>query len=302
MQLIVSPSYGNRGIKSMTRIYEALETVGLGQEPGHGDAQEAVPVQMPSPEQEVVPLDPDVLRPEEIRRHKWQPSADTLVSLARRGAGVEQFRQLRSRLSGCRDEAPTKTILISSGLPEEGKTFVTANLALSLGRNGEKNILLIDGDLRRPRLHDLLGAPNTPGLGDYLAGSCGVTEIMQRDTSFKSAGTGIATGISNLTFLPAGECGDNASELAANHRMEQLIKCVSLHFDWILIDASPVLVVTDAVDLARAADAVLLVARAGVTKYEEAQRTQSAFSNTRVLGIVLNAARGVPQSSYYYSY
>ncbi len=286
----------------MTRIFEGLETVGM----GHlaitdGRDQDTAAVDSTS-EPQPSSREPDLVLPEEIQRYKWEPSTDTLVSLARRGAGVEQFRQLRSRLSGLRDEAPTKTILISSGLPEEGKTFVTANLALSLGRNREKSILLIDGDLRRPRLHELLGAPNRLGLVDYLSGASGITEIMQRDTSFKAGGSGGASGISNLTFVPAGKCGDNAGELAANHRMEQLIKCVSPHFDWILIDASPVLVVTDGVDLARAADAVLLVARAGITKFEDAQRTKSAFGNARVLGTVLNAARGVPNGTYYYSY
>jgi len=286
----------------MTRIFEGLETVGLEHlAVANGENHDAPAAKITS-EQHASPREPDLLRPEDVQQYKWEPSPATLVSLARRGAGVEQFRQLRSRLSGFRDEAPTKTVLISSGLPEEGKTFVTANLALSLGRNGEKNILLIDGDLRRPRLHELLGAPNRIGLVDYLSGSCGITEIMQRDNSFKTAGNGAANGISNLTFISAGTCGDNAAELAANHRMEQLIRCVSAHFDWILIDASPVLVVTDAVDLARAADAVLLVARAGITKYEDAQRTKSAFGNTRVLGTVLNAARGVQHRAYYYNY
>ena len=102
-------------------------------------------------------------------------------TLAERGAGVEQFRSLRSRVYQARYEAPLKTILIASGMPEEGKSFVVANLAMSLARNSIHHILLIDGDLRRPTLHSMLGAPNTLGLSDYLAGKAGLAEIMQRD-------------------------------------------------------------------------------------------------------------------------
>jgi protein-tyrosine kinase len=91
--------------------------------------------------------------------------------LADRGAGVEQFRRLRSHVYQARYEAPLKTILIASGMPSEGKSFIAANLAISLARNSIHNILLIDGDLRRPTLHDLLGAPNSPGLADYLDGA-----------------------------------------------------------------------------------------------------------------------------------
>jgi protein-tyrosine kinase len=104
-------------------------------------------------------------------------------TLADRGAGVEQFRSLRSRIYQARYEAPLKTILISSGMPSEGKSFVAANLAMSLARNSVNNILLIDGDLRRPTLHSLLGAPNDVGLSEYLAGTAELNAIMQRDRS-----------------------------------------------------------------------------------------------------------------------
>jgi capsular exopolysaccharide synthesis family protein len=224
-------------------------------------------------------------------------------TLAERGEGVEQFRSLRTHVYQARYEAPLKTILISSGMPSEGKTFVAANLAMSLARNSVNNILLIDGDLRRPTLHSLLGAPNTPGLSEYLAETAELSDIMQRDRSPKTVESATARGISNLTFIPSGKCGDNSSELAANHRIEELVATLSPHFDWILIDTPPVLAVTDAVDLARAADAVLLVVREASTPFDVAQRTQAAFSNSRILGFVLNAVKNAPPSgSYYYYY
>jgi protein-tyrosine kinase len=91
-----------------------------------------------------------------------------LPTLGDRGESIEQFRGLRSQIYQFRDQAPLKTILVSSGVPAEGKTFVAANLAISLARNKNNSVLLIDGDLRSPSLHAILGAPDIPGLTEYL--------------------------------------------------------------------------------------------------------------------------------------
>ncbi len=240
---------------------------------------------------------------EGIARHPWKPAILSLPTLADRGAGVEQFRSLRSRIYQSHYEAPMKTILIASGMPSEGKSFVAANLAVSLARNSVNNILLIDGDMRRPTLHNLLGASDSPGLSDYLEGSLGVMDVMQRDSNLEVADGAGVNGISNLTFIPSGKAKDNSSELVANHRIEVLIAAVSSHFDWILIDSPPALAVTDAIDLGRAADAVLLVARGASTPYEVARRTQAAFSKSRILGFVLNDVKNAPhKGSYSYNY
>jgi capsular exopolysaccharide synthesis family protein len=239
---------------------------------------------------------------EKIAQHPWRPSIISLPTLADRGAVVEQFRSLRSHIYQARYEAPLKTILISSGLPMEGKSFIAANLAMSLARNSIHNILLIDGDLRRPTLHNLLGAPDAPGLSDYLKGSAELIDIMQRDRSTKPTKDGMVGSITNLTFIPSGKGSDSSSELVANHRIEELIATASPYFDWIVIDGPPVLAVADAVDLARAADAVLLVARGASTPYEAAQRTHAAFSSSRILGYVLNNVKDAPRSGSYYNY
>jgi Mrp family chromosome partitioning ATPase len=136
-----------------------------------------------------------------------------------------------------------------------------------------------------------------------LEGTVGLIDVMQRYGSPETAGDGHANIISNLTFIPSGKSSDNSSELVANHRIEELIAAVSPHFNWIVIDSPPVLAVTDAVDLARAADAILLVAREASTRYDVAQRTQAAFSNSRILGFVLNAVKDAPRkNSYDYGY
>ena len=114
-----------------------------------------------------------------------------------------------------------------------------------------------------------------------------------------------AGNISNLTFIPSGKCGDNSSELVANHRIEELIAAVSPHFNWIVVDSAPVLAVTDSVELARATDAVLLVARGASTPYDVAQRAQAAFSSRASLALFLMTQRtfraaGLTISYYYY--
>jgi protein-tyrosine kinase len=251
--------------------------------------------------------EPPLVKPElvldNIAQHPWKPVVTTFPTLTDRGAGVEQFRRLRSQIYQAHAETPLKTILIASAMPSEGKSFVAANLAMSLARNSVNNILLIDGDLRRPTLHNLLGAPNTPGLSDYLQGNATLIDIMQRYRRPKTPGDTGADIISNLTFIPSGKASDNSSELVANHHIEDLIATASPYFNWIVIDSPPVLAVTDAIDLARAADAILMVAREASTRYDVAQRAQAALSSSRILGFVLNAATEAPRkNSYDYGY
>jgi protein-tyrosine kinase len=292
----------------MSRIHEALQRAYLerGRTPVASDLQVAEPDSMAiSSVLDPEPIVKAELETDKIVRNAWSPSAASFPTLADRGSSVEQFRGLRSHIYQARYEAPLKTILIASGLPSEGKSFVAANLAMSLARNSIHNVLLIDGDLRMPTLHTLLGAPNSVGLSDYLEGNAEISEIMQRDQDHGKAEDGGAKNVANLTLIPAGKSTDHSTELVAGARMEELIKSVSPYFDWIVIDAPPVLAVTDAVEMSRAADAVLLIARGGATPYEVAQRTQTAFGNSRILGYVLNDVKDVPKTgsySYNHSY
>lgn len=290
----------------MSRIHEALQRAYLerGRMPMLSDFQVAEPESMaqdnPSPAvMEPPPLVDAELGIDSIAQHPWEPVQASFPTLADRGAGVEQFRALRSHVYQARYEAPLKSILIASGLPSEGKSFVAANLAMSLARNSIHKILLIDGDLRRPSLHTLLGAPNSVGLADYLEGSADVHDILQRNRDHSKNGEQNSKGIANLALIPSGKSADHSTELVAGERMKELIRSVSPYFDWIIIDAPPVLAVTDAVEISRAADAIMLVARGGQTTYDVAQRTQSAFGNSRILGFVLNDVKNVPNLGTY---
>ena len=286
----------------MSRIYDALQRADLERQAAQGkDAPENPEPYFESGPEDLPPIEAGVSL-ENTVLHSWKPSLVSLPTLGDRGESIEQFRALRSQIYQFRDQNPLKTILVSSGMPAEGKTYVVANLAVSLARNRNNTVLLIDADLRRPALHAILGAPSAPGLTEYLAGTAEVTDILQRNENPRIVEGGVTRGIPDLAFIPAGAGGDNSSELVANHRIEELVAALSPHFDWILIDSPPVLAFADAIDVARAADAVLLVARGAATPYDVAQRAQAAFSNSRILGFVLNAVKDVPINSAYSYY
>ena len=236
-----------------------------------------------------------------IARRPWSPVLSQLPSLLDRGPSVEQFRSLRSRIYELRDISPLKSILVSSGLPQEGKSFISANLAVSLARHKNSRVLLIDGDMRRYTAHEILGCESQPGLAEYLAGKSSIEEVMQRAETTETNGSGKFY-LTNLTFIPGGNGGDKAADLSGNPRFGELIKLAEPHFDWIIVDSSPVLPVSDAVNLARSCDGVLLVARGGVTKFPVAQRAASELKASNVLGFVLNAVEDKQQVGDYYGY
>jgi protein-tyrosine kinase len=244
----------------------------------------------------------DALDLSKVVRRPWVPSLERLPSLLERGPAVEQFRSLRSRIYELRDISPLKSIMVSSGMPQEGKSFISTNLALSLARHKNSKVLLIDGDMRRYTLHQLLGCESHPGLADYLAGKASIVEVMQRaEQSVEADGTGKPL-LPNLTFIAGGNGGDKAADLSGSPRFGELIKLAAPHFDWIIVDSSPVLPVSDAVNLSRSCDGVLLVARGGVTKFPIAQRAQSELKASNILGFVLNAVLDTPQVGSYYGY
>lgn len=282
----------------MTRIYEALRRADLervAKDTPHLGLADA-------PEMPKLADNPPVgvgRAVEDAVKRTWTPRLDAIPALLDRGEVVEQFRGLRSHLAQARHAAPLKTVLISSGMSTEGKSFVALNLAVSLAR-GNNRVLLIDSDLRRPTLHHWLGAANKPGLSEYLEGLAEQFEILQRHDT-KDVGNNPLGGLANLTFIASGNPCDHSSELITNRRMESLIVSLSQQFDWILIDSPPVLAVPDAVDIARVADGVLLMAREAKTPYQVIQRAQAAFQQFRLLGVVLNAAKGSHLTKYHYS-
>src|SRR2546430_18181 len=163
-------------------------------------------------------------------------------------------------------------------LPGEGKTFVALNLALAIARQHERRALLIDADLRASRLHVRLGAPSAPGLSDYLSGRADEFSILQADPKVE------------LFLVPAGRSAPNPSELLANGTLKRFLDGMSPIFDWVIIDAPPVLAVADPSIIAEFCDGVLVVVRAGETAHDLVKTTLQEFRGNNLLGVVLNGA------------
>jgi protein-tyrosine kinase len=205
--------------------------------------------------------------------------------------GAEKFRTLRSRLYQIAAVRPLKRVLLTSSVPEEGKTFISSNLAQSIARQEGKRVLLIDADLRASRLHLAVGAAGTPGLADYLGGDVDETQIIQVGPK------------GNLCFIPGGSMVSNPSELLLTDRMKVLLDKMTPVFDWIIIDSPPAIAVHDASILADLCDGVLFVVRAGSTDFEVAQKAAGEFPAESMLGVVLNRVdKNETYGDYYYGY
>jgi capsular exopolysaccharide synthesis family protein len=229
---------------------------------------------------------------ERCLRPRWNPDGKTMLFLEKDeyASGTEEFRTLRSRLYKIREKQPLRTLLITSSLPAEGKTFVTANLAQVISRQHERKALLIDGDLRRSQLHVPLGAPHEPGLTEYLRGDLDVHEVVQQSPQ------------ANLFFIPGGKTVTNPAELLGNGRLQQLFEAMGGIFDWIIVDSPPVLPVADASMLARMVDGVLFVVSAGSTPFDLAQKACQEFRDKHLLGVVLNRQDAPGRRDSYYGY
>jgi len=205
--------------------------------------------------------------------------------------GAERFRTLRSRLYQIAGTRPLRRVLVTSSVPAEGKTFVAANLAQSIVRQPDRKVLLIDADLRASRLHQVLGAPRTPGLSDYLQGQATELQVVQKGTE------------ANLCLIAGGSEVTNPSELLMNERFNRLLELLTPVFDWIIIDTPPALPVHDASMVADLCDGVLFVVKAGATDYEMAAKATAEFQDRNLLGVVLNRVEsGVGYGGYYYGY
>jgi len=226
------------------------------------------------------------------RRVDWRPDLRTLVSaLSRQTAGVEEFRTLRSRLYKIREQQPLKSLLVTSALPGEGKTFVSTNLAYALSSQKERKVVLVDADMRKPRAHVMLGAPPAPGLTDYLSGTVDEFAIVQRGQ------------LENLFFIPGGNMVANPADLIGGERMSRLMQRLTSVFDWVIVDSPPAVPVADAHVISSVCDGSLLVVMAGVTPLDLAQKASQQFHDRQLLGAILNRAeRGTGYSSYYYNY
>ena len=220
------------------------------------------------------------------------PSDSRLVCLSDQGSmAAEKFRVLGLKLRHLRERRKLSRIVITSGIPQEGKSLIAANLALNQSRSKILNTVLIDGDLRRPQLATRFGFHrNLVGLSEVLRGERQLSEVV-----YKLEGTG-------LRFIPAGMTPENPIELMQSGRLQQLLEQLETFFDWIIIDTPPIRPLADTPVWMKLADGVLLVTREGVCEKKQLERAMEVIDRSTMLGIVVNSCSGNDQKYYYARY
>jgi len=205
----------------------------------------------------------------------------------------EAFRSLRTNLQFTSIDHPLKTILITSCLPSEGKTHVAVNLAIVMALSS-RSLVLVDADLRRPKVHKLLKQHNRIGLSDLF--------IRTKAETVKTIRQSV--NIEGLNFITSGSLPPNPSELLSSEKMADLLEDLKSQFNTVVIDSPPLLIVPDAVALAARVDGVLLVFRPSVTKRNELSRGIELLKqlNANILGVVINNVKVNNSSIYYRNY
>ena len=201
---------------------------------------------------------------------------------------AEAFRLLGVRLRDLRRKRPLKKLLITSTIPQEGKSMVSANLACNLALRVPEKTLLIDGDLRRPSLSQMFGIETVPGLNECLQGK---RTLLDSIYHLEGAGTWI---------LPAGASPSNPLELLQSGKLPHLMEQLAEWFEWIIIDSPPILPLADSSVWMRSADGVLLVTRQGTTEKRQLQRGLEAIEPKKLIGALLNSSSNPAHNSYYY--
>ena len=203
---------------------------------------------------------------------------------------AEKFRFLGVRLRQLQQAGRLKKLLITSTIPEEGKSMVAGNLAITLARRKQQRVLLLDGDLRRPLLAVRFGLRKLPGLSEWLRSEPGpITNIYHLEEA-------------GIWFLPAGKPPENPLELLQAGRLPELMEQLSAWFDWVVIDSPPVLPLADTTVWARAADGVLLVTREGTTQKRQLERGLKVLQESKLLGVVVNSSSSTDHKNYYQRY
>ena len=274
----------------MSRVYEALR---------QSEVEAGGPATLFDPESFLSsPATPPTSSPDsksiawnEIASFQPSPSPESrLVALTDDSSlGAEKFRLLRARIRNLREKQQVRRIVVTSAVPDEGKTLVSMNLAISLAKHTTDKVLLFEGDLRKPMLAEHLGIPDAQGLDDWFGSNAPVSKFLHRFDDL------------SLWLLPAGTPRENPVTILQSPRFLDLYKQLSNRFDWVLIDAPPLLPMADVNFWSRQADGLLLVCREGRTPKTLLQKGLEALDSPRLLGVVINDAHDV-ESSYYNHY
>lgn len=249
-------------------------------------------------------LDSRIKTPDDIKAHLGVPFLGLVPVVDAKGAGgqspllergappafSEAMRGLRTSVIFSSAVEGSRTVMVTSTAPSEGKTVVSTNLAEALAQ-AEQRTLVIDGDMRRPRVHEVFGFAQEPGLSNVLVGEVSIKSAIRQ------------TGNSFLSALPAGHIPPNPAELLGSPKYRKLLEELGKDYDWIIVDAPPVMAVTDAAVISNGVGGVVFVVGAEMTPRRSAQTAleQLAGARARIIGAVLNRVN-VKRHSYYYAH
>lgn len=212
-----------------------------------------------------------------------------IVEKEPKSIAAESYRTLRTNLQYSSFDEEYKVIVVTSSEPGEGKSTTAGNLALSISQ-GDKKVVLIDCDLRKPSLHKKFGLSNTVGLSDVIVGKESVSVVGHRYNN-------------NLTVLTSGKIPPNPAEMLGSKSMKALIEALKKVFDYVILDTPPVQAVADAQILSTRADGTLIVVRAEKTKKDSVLNAVNLLKkvNANIIGTILNGM-DTKKNDYYYYY
>jgi polysaccharide biosynthesis transport protein len=201
----------------------------------------------------------------------------------------EAVRVVRTNVLFALPHERVRSVVVTSTGPREGKSLVASNLAIAIAQAGER-VLIIDGDLRKPKIHEIFNVAQEPGLSNLLVGDAKASDIVSK------------ADVPDLWVLPAGRVPPNPAELVGSERFKVFLASLASHFDWVIVDSPPVLAVTDASLIAHATSGVVFVVNAAATSRYAAQRALERLTHgdVKIMGAVLNAV-DVDRNRYYYS-
>jgi non-specific protein-tyrosine kinase len=218
------------------------------------------------------------------------PQPDLITLTEPRSPVSEAYRTLRTSLEFSSLDRPLRSLLVTSPAADDGKAMVLANLAAIMAEGG-RQVILAEGDLRKPALHDIFAASNDTGLSNLIQGHTALDDLLLQES-----------GIDGVKLLTSGPLPPNPSVLLGSSRTKTVIQALTERADLVLFSAPPIVAVTDATLLAAQVDGTVLIVRAGRTEREHAQRAKALLEkvNARLVGAVLtNATRDSALVNYY---
>lgn len=268
----------------MSRIFEALKQSGAGEILDESGKRENATelIQQVSTESQLL---------EECSSFSLSstPQARLVAVSDEHGLAAEKIRVLATKLRHMSARRPLKRLLVTSSMKGEGKSIIAANLAITLAKNAQARVLLLDGDLRQPTLDDKLGCRQEKSLADWWAEKLPVQKLLHKETNLP------------LWFLPAGEFSSQPLELLQSSRFTELLNQLNDMFDWIVIDSPPMIPLADSRVWAGVSDGVIVVVREKMTQVTLLNQAVEAIETKKLLGIVMNDT-SISESRYFPSY